>query len=486
MGQASFCFGQATETIRNTCVGQFCRLAPCFTSPFNPDTCTPMHDRFLTYFKRHFSAQLPQCLAAVSGGIDSVVLVHLLKEAGVPFGIAHVNFRLRAQASEGDQAFVEALAHQLGVPFHTTVLMAKEAAQQPGVSVQMAARQLRYQWFENCRQQQGYELILTAHHATDQTETMLYNLAKGSGLGGLHGILPLRGKLFRPLLLFTKAEVEQYAKEQGLTWRQDASNASDYYQRNKIRHHVLPVLQQINPQVETAFARTAQRVQAAETVLNFALSAWQKQVFTATDNGFFLSETALAQLPEPAWLLAQWLKPYGFTEQQAHTLWQERTQETGKRYPSATHLLYRERTGWQLQRSNPPEFYQPHTLTFSGETGTAHWQGFRCEWQKFLPGQVIFEKAPSVAYFDAACLVFPLVLRPWQEGDAFCPLGMKGKKKKVSDLLTDLKIRASQKRHVLVLESNGAICWVVGYRADERFKITPATQYGWRVAILPA
>lgn len=429
-----------------------------------------MQDRFLTYFKRYFPGEQPACLLAVSGGVDSMVLVDLMQKCGFHFGIAHVNFQLRGADSDDDQELVKSLSEKLNVRFHTTHLNAREKAEEPGISLQMAARELRYQWFQSLMKKEGYSFLLTAHHANDQVETVLYNLAKGSGLKGMRGMLPVYQTIFRPLLPFTKAEIMEYAQQQGLNWREDVSNATTKYSRNLLRHKAIPVLKEINPQLEKTVSRMTQRLAALEEILDFAATEWKASVFQPAGKGWFLSSEKLQALPQPNWLLSHWLQEFGFSEADAIDIWEQRAQQTGKKYETEGFQLFKEREGWTLVPKNDEPFYfEVAQIPFELKLPAGS-----LKFQEIPSDEVVFGKDSSFAYFDLEKLVFPLSIRKWQEGDRFQPLGMKGHKK-VSDFLTDKKVPAHLKNTVLVLESNGKVVWVIGYQASEQFKISSAT-----------
>ncbi|RYF71450.1 MAG: tRNA lysidine(34) synthetase TilS, partial [Cytophagaceae bacterium] len=258
-------------------------------------------------------------LLAVSGGIDSMVLAALVKQGGFDFGIAHVNFGLRGTDSDDDAAFVENIALSYGVPFHLTRFNTSAEAQNRGESTQVTARQLRYEWFRQLQAEHGYTAVATAHHLNDVLETILINLTRGTGLAGLRG-MPIQSehtatwpRLVRPLWFASRMAIDDYAQQHAISWREDSSNASDNYSRNQIRHHVLPVLEQINPGVLQTLPRTIGQLRAAESILQQELLASFQQCTQPAHEGFTIDIDTLARYPEPLFRLGEWLRPYGFT-----------------------------------------------------------------------------------------------------------------------------------------------------------------------------
>ena len=432
---------------------------------------------FLTYINQQRLFQTSdRLLLTLSGGLDSVVLTELCQRAGLNFGIAHCNFQLRGQESEGDETFVRDLAAQLNAPFYTQRFEVEEFKAKNGVSTQMAARELRYEWFEELRQQHNYDYILTAHHQDDQLETILLNLARGTGLAGLRGILPKNNFLRRPLLFANRAEVLAFALENNLPWREDSSNQSDDYQRNLLRHRVLPVLQQINPNVVQSVAETARRMAAMEQIWQETLQNTRQTVLKREGAVVLVSYEKLSQFSEPLERLAGLLRDYGFSYEQTQRIWDSRDGQAGKTFLSSLHTLTKDR-GVFMVTIGGVGAGQTWKLLISGADQTSEFLGGILEQTRFQKTEdLVFEKNPNVWYVDAQKLLFPLTLRPWRAGDWFCPLGMGGKRKKVSDFLIDQKVPLALKSQVLVLESATEIVGLLGFRADERFKVQGDTE----------
>ncbi len=415
-------------------------------------------------------APTDRLLLAVSGGLDSVVLAHLFHRLGQPFAIAHVNFGLRGAESDGDEAFVQQLALELGVKCLVKQLAAAQVAKTEKISLQMAARQLRYAWFEQARQALGCARIVTAHHQNDELETVLYNLTKGTGIAGLHGIRPLNGHLARPLLCLTRAEIAQFAHEHALAWREDSSNASDKYARNLIRHRVVPVLRQLNPHLEETFGQSIEKIAAVERVFALALQEFRAQVLTQIGDVFYLSFAKLKLVPEPTIKLFYLLQEFGFNYTQTKLIIAQLNQAAGKEFLSASHWLVIDRQALVIVSRDQP-VGQPFSI---GQEALAEPGRLTIRASGLIQLEICRLAAPlppDPAFIQLAYdqLRFPLMLRPWRAGDWFVPTGMRGKKK-ISDFLNDHKVPRNLKDRIWVLCSGQDIAGVVGYRADERFR----------------
>ncbi|MBC7913563.1 MAG: tRNA lysidine(34) synthetase TilS [Pyrinomonadaceae bacterium] len=412
-------------------------------------------------------------LLAVSGGKDSVLMAHLFNEAKFAFGIAHCNFGLRNAESEGDEQFTQALATTLGVPFFTRKFATDTFAKDHKVSIQMAARELRYEWFEELRQTFEYDYIALAHHQNDTVETVLLNLTRGTGIAGLHGILPKRGVLIRPLLFLNRQEIDQIISKDDLPYREDSSNSSTKYARNKIRHEVIPALKEINPFLEETFASNSQRFKDLEDFLDAQTLLLRAKLFVPAQSGdIHISIDDLKQLNPKSLLLYELFKPYTFSEAVLNDLSSSWHRQSGKLFRSATHSLLVNRNmlilSKNIRQENP-------TILVNEDNESVTWADFIF---KLNISDHTLETPPNVdtAYFDKALLHFPLKLRHWSAGDYFYPFGMKGKKK-LSDFFTTHKIPLTDKDKIPVLENgNGDILWVAGYRSDERYKVSPQTK----------
>lgn len=430
-------------------------------------------DGFVNFIKDHHLFQ-PQetTLLAVSGGVDSVVMTDLFYQANLPFAMAHCNFGLRGADSDGDETWVRKLAQQYGVQVYVKRFATQDYAQAHQLSIQMTARELRYRWFEELGDTHHLSKIATAHHANDMVETLLFNLTKGTGLAGLHGIVAKQGRLIRPLLFATKESILAYAQDHNLTWREDSSNAQDDYARNLIRHQIIPTLKSINPQLEATTHVTVARLSQIEAFVREQLdSLWEK--ITRQQDG--ITELAIQAIKTKPWapaILWEMLKPFGFNFLQITSLL-ESSSTSGKMIESATHQIYVDRTTWMLRERQQPA--RPLACVIEPETTHISLPAYSLQMQTIPSNQYKLVADCQVAVLDLAKLQFPLVVRTWQPGDFFYPLGMQ-KRKKLSDFLIDCKVPALVKEKVMVLVSGQDIVWVIGYRIDDRFKVIETTE----------
>jgi len=414
-------------------------------------------------------------LLAVSAGVDSVVMANLFWEAGIVIGIAHCNFQLRVADSEADATFVEKLASELEAPFYLTRFETTQTASEQGVSIQMAARQLRYEWLEQQRVAGNYDAIATAHHLDDSIETLLYNFAKGCGLHGLHGVPVRQGKIIRPMLFAHKEAISQYAAAGGVAFREDQSNTEDKYARNHIRHHIIPALEAINPSFRETAVANIRRLQEAEHLMDWAV-AHLKTELTETDSEgrLRINIERLRQEKAAPTLLYEWLNPYGFHAAPLARLLQSNAR-TGAMLYAPAHRLLLDR-GFLMLDSLPNVESETLPLIFPDTTEVVLPNG-RFEFKSVLPPDV-FGKDNNTTYLNLAPADYPLQLRHWQPGDFFHPLGMQGKSQKIQDLFSNLKLSRFEKSNVWLLETaDGRICWIAGLRTDERFKIQAKASY---------
>lgn len=439
-----------------------------------------MNTDFVADFKafvqqQRLFAPTESTLLAVSGGIDSVVLCELFHRAGFRFGIAHLNFQLRSSESDGDEAFVAQLAQHYQVPFFIQQINIAQHAQDTGTSIQNAARQWRYEVLENFRREHQFNYLATAHHQNDVLETMLYNLSCGTGIAGLHGILPRRGCLVRPLLFADKEQITQFAHNNALQWREDSSNATDKYSRNKIRHEVVPPLQALNPRLAATFYENALRFADVESIYRQGLARYRKMLCIQQRNETLIAINKLRMVEPKQTVLYELLKDYGFQPPLVAQILAGLDGEAGKVFLSPSHQLLRDRKFLILSKREERD--TSYTL-IQQQTNGVEKEDYALSFASFLQNAAPTRtQNPEEAFLDADKLVFPLVLRRFQTGDYFYPLGMKMKKKKLSRFFGDLKLSRNEKERAWILEDNRQrIVWVVGYRIDERFKVTPNTQ----------
>lgn len=444
-------------------------------------TRNPQHEtkKVLDSFKIFLSEKClfqgsERVLLALSGGVDSMVMAHLFREAGISYGIAHCNFQLRGEASDGDEQLVRRYAKASGIPFYHSAFSTKEIAEKEGESIQVTARRLRYEWLEKIRREEGYDLIATAHHLNDTAETVLYNLAKGCGIRGLLGIPVRREQIIRPLLFATRQEVEAFAAERGIDWREDASNLETYYVRNKIRLEVLPLLKAVNPQLEKTMAANIQRFRDTEALFQFAVEDIARRVKKEEAPGSITIRVEdLANYPAPATVLYEILRPYGFVPAQAIAVLERAEGQPGAIFLSREWRLLIDRGEIRLEPvQNIEEVPIELQLTTSSAAVPEGW--FDIDRLDGKPA--VISADPHTAMLDADLLEWPLRLRRWKPGDFFYPFGMKGQRKKLQDLFTDEKLSRFDKEKVWIIETaNGDICWVAGYRIDDRFRISSST-----------
>jgi len=439
-----------------------------------------MIQRFINYINgnRLFN-QADIILVGVSGGIDSVVLLDMLDKAGYSVAIAHCNFRLRGAESDGDERLVNDLAKKYDVPLFKTAFDTADYAQENKISIEMAARELRYQWFEMIRATHHYDCIAVAHHRDDQLETFFLNLARGTGLAGLTGMRPVNGKIVRPLLFASREEIEKYRHEKFLDFREDSSNQSLDYQRNKIRHTLLPVMETLNPSFREGLIRTMSYLEDVSTICDKAIhQAWER-VALRKGNDYLISIAELKLLdPLPTYLF-ELLKPFGFNSIVVTDILSALEGTSGKQFISQTHRLVRDRESLiltSLISDNRKQFYLEEGINELFDPVHLKISSFEKK-DKFK-----ITDSKSVACIDRDCVQFPLLIRRWQQGDYFKPLGMNGFKK-ISDFFIDSKLSLPEKENVWILANGEQIVWIIGHRLDDRYKITSDTKQILRIEI---
>ncbi|MGC4235663.1 MAG: tRNA lysidine(34) synthetase TilS [Niabella sp.] len=424
-----------------------------------------MLDRFISFVHQNnlFTGK-DRLLVAVSGGVDSVVLCHLCKRAGYDFGIAHCNFQLREEDSTRDEKFVQALAGELGVPFHLVRFETKQYAEEKKQSTQEAARELRYNWFEKTRTEEGYDFILTAHHADDNIETVLMNFFRGTGIAGLTGIKPMNGKIRRPLLFAKRAELEAYLKDNQLQFVQDETNLHDDYTRNYFRNTILPQISKVYPEVQQNLLNNIERFKDVETLYCNEIEHHQKKLLQKRGAEFFIPVLLLQKTPAYQTVLLEMVKSFGFKARQIPELSGLLESQPGKYMLSPTHRILKDRR--HLVITALKEI--PSVAVIIEGEGRYAFAGGTLRIKAAVQEDI--SRNESRASINASLVEYPLILRPWRTGDYFYPLGMQ-KKKKVSRFLIDRKLSLAEKERVWVVEMNKKIIWVVGHRIDDRFKV---------------
>jgi tRNA(Ile)-lysidine synthase len=418
-----------------------------------------------------------QLLVAVSGGIDSMVLLHLLHENGCKITVAHVNFRLRGKDSDLDEKCVISYCKKNKIPYFTKAFDTKKIATAQKLSIQEAARNIRYQWFSELINELGLDKIITAHHADDSIETLFINLFRGSGIMGLQGIPTINGKIVRPLLFASKNEIQDYAETHQINYREDKSNLKDDYLRNKIRHHLMAALNTHFGDKKMGILNSLNHLKSDANIVLERVKEVEKLIVNKEKKEVAINLKQLFGFPDYSSLLFYLLQPYQFNEQTVNDILTaiKSTTKTGKQFYSTSHCLLVNRevllikeNEHKLQKNNnilitnKPQTYVIDELTLST---SIHLK----EAINLMNGTV------NQAFFDASKLKFPLTFRPWQNGDKFIPLGMKGFKK-VSDFLIDKKVDNYTKKNVYALtDISNNIIWLANYRIDDRFKITETT-----------
>ncbi|MFN0290744.1 tRNA lysidine(34) synthetase TilS [Pedobacter helvus] len=427
--------------------------------------------QFTDYISQHqLFEKNDHVLLAVSGGKDSVLMTQLFKLAGFNFSIAHCNFNLRANEAQRDEAFVKLLADDMGVPFHVMHFDTKAFAVQNRISTQMAARQLRYEWFDALREQYHYQYVAVAHHQNDAIETVLLNLVRGTGISGMHGILPKRGRLIRPLLFLSRQEIDDIVASHNFSFVEDSSNQSSKYARNKIRLNVIPHLREINPRLEETFAENIHRFAETEVLVQSVVAEKRNQLFIPERGDIVIDIKELAALQPQKLLFFELLKPLNFTSSVVDEVLSSLDKQSGTSFYSNTHRLTVDRDRLVIS----PLVERKQELYYLHGEGSLKLGEERISLT--LSENLNFKADKEVAYVDANLLIFPLIVRYRQPGDRFKPLGMKSLKK-LSDFFVDEKVPVPQKDKVpLLINGNGDLLWVAGMRQDERYKVRATTK----------
>ena len=401
-------------------------------------------------------------LVALSGGADSVALLRVLLVLGYHCEAAHCNFHLRGEESDRDERFVNELCKGLGVTLHVTHFDTVTYASRHHVSVEMAAREMRYDWFEQLRKERGMAVIAVAHHRDDSVETFLLNLIRGAGINGLKGISPHNGCIVRPLLEVSRQDILDYLRCLRQGYVTDSTNLQDEYMRNKIRLNILPMLGELNPSVSESIAETANRLAETSLVYNKEMAEAKNRVIKRNGNNLkaIHVERLLTEVA-PASLLFEILYPLGFKPLQIKDIFHSLSGQPGKRFISPE---------WEAVRDR--EYLLLQTRTIESTTDPTPQL---CIKTLDLSDDFIIPKEKDVACLDADKVIRPLIIRKWQKGDKFVPFGMTGKKN-VSDYLTDRKFSLFEKENQYVVCSDEKIIWLVGERSDNRFRITNTTK----------
>jgi tRNA(Ile)-lysidine synthase len=410
-------------------------------------------------------------LLAVSGGIDSMVMSHLFLQLENEKGIAHCNFSLRAYESDKDEELVHKFAGEHNIPFYTIKFDTSVFAREEGLSIQMAARELRYKWFEDIMKENGYNLLAVAHNLNDNIETLLINLTRGTGIAGLTGMKPFTNNIIRPLLFATRNDITNYCNNHKIIFREDRSNADTKYTRNKIRHKVIPFLKEINPAIESTLNDTAERFTGINEIVDEYISGLREKISEEKGELITFNISLLKTHLHNPTIIFELFRPFGINNLQLNDLIKVIKGKTGGVIITKSHRIIKNRKEINVSRTeaeNKP-FYNIKNI-----------QALRK-----IPGIISAElvdirdkfKIPSdgsIACLDSDKISYPLIIRNWKPGDHFHPLGMK-QNKKLSDYFVDNKYSKLDKENILILESDSEIVWIIGDRIDDRYKLTPLT-----------
>lgn len=432
----------------------------------------------LKQFKNQVDKAFPflkgkKLLIACSGGVDSVVLAHLINSLNFEMALAHCNFSLRAKESDGDEMFVIGLAKNMEIPIFAETFNTKTFAKKNGISTQMAARTLRYDWFEGILINFKFDYLLTAHHLDDDLETFFINLSRGTGISGLTGIPSKNGNIIRPLLSFSREEILNYAQENKLKWREDSSNQKPDYLRNKLRLEVLPLFKEANDSVLKNFKKTQINLQSSKNLIEDYMALIYNLAVSEDSDLYRIDIQKLKELPNTEALLYELLNGFGFTE------WNDVSAllnaQTGKQLFSKTHRLLKDRNELLLTLINTDRLEEEFLVSENGID-------FPIELE-IEPVSSIGYTEKNLIYLDSENLKFPLKIRKWKEGDSFQPFGLNGKKK-LSKFFKDGKISRIQKDKIWLLLSDEKIVWVIGHRMDNSFRVSEKTRKILRITYL--
>jgi tRNA(Ile)-lysidine synthase len=428
-------------------------------------------EQFLNHIQRHSLCKTSdKILLAVSGGLDSMAMLHLFRLAGFKVGVAHCNFQLRGEDSVADEALVNQTCVTLGIPFHVKRFETARIAENEKKSIQVLARELRYDFFKDIAQKHDYRAIATAHHLNDSLETVLLNLVRGTGIEGLTGIPLKNGNVIRPLLFASRQVIKDYADSHGLEWREDESNATDDYNRNFLRHQVVPRLRELNPNLENTFQDTLERIVGINNLSAKALENIKQDTWRETEGRVYINKARISKNSYPQVVLWEFLKSYGFNFDQCKLIMENH--QSGRKFYGEKAALTIDREDFILE-----DFSEEKAIFCRIESGQRRvsTEGRNLNLIEKKAVDHLLERNSAMAQLDADKLKFPLIWRSWKPGDQMIPLGMSSGKK-ISDMLIDSKVPLPDKRNVTVVESSGEIVWLVGYRIHEAYKITQSTQ----------
>jgi len=432
-----------------------------------------MFKTFIEYIhKNEMISQNEKTLLAVSGGIDSVVMLHLFIRGGYPCGVAHCNFGLRGIDSDRDEEFVQQLAGNNELDFFSVCFNTKQYAAKKNISIQVAARDLRYEWLRTTANQNGYTKIATGHNRDDSVETFFINLVRGSGIQGLTGIQPVNNNVIRPLLYASREKITQYCTKHGLRYREDASNKETKYTRNQIRHLIIPELQKINPAIGDTITNTIRRLGAVNTIYKKEIKRLKDQLFHFSGQKIIIPITDLRKSGIDAFILYDLLQDYNFSASDINDMMSSLEGQSGKQFHSDRFRLIKDRNELiitPLKHNNNNNYYVINKGTARITDPVSLSIEHACCEEFRIPND------KNIACLDYEKINYPLEIRKWKKGDYFFPLGMKHRKK-LSDYFSDHKFSIPDKENTWLLCTGNDIAWIIGHCVDDRFKITNTTK----------
>jgi tRNA(Ile)-lysidine synthase len=411
-------------------------------------------------------------LLAVSGGIDSMVMTDLFIKSGIDIGIAHCNFTLRAEESDRDEELVREFAADHNIPFYSQRFDTKTFSEDKRISIQMAARNLRYSWFEEIRKQNRYNSIAVAHNLNDNIETFLINLARGTGIAGLSGMKKAGNRVIRPMLFASRQSIEEYCRNRNIFYREDSSNAETKYTRNKVRHLVIPLLKEINPSIEATLNDTAERLSDINFVFTSLTESLRKKIFKKSKSVTTINISQLYPFLNNNAVLFELFRPYGTGSGTLTDLRNVIKGKTGGQLFTDTHRIIKNRKEILISVRLKQDEGTSIINSIKDLRKSPYIKSVRII---SISGNFSIPVSPEIACIDLESISFPLTARKWHHGDFFHPLGMK-QKKKLSDYFIDRKFSVLEKERTLILESGGRIVWIIGERLDDRFRITELTK----------
>lgn len=439
-----------------------------------------MEQQFISFIESNkLCAATDRILLGVSGGIDSVCMFHLFRKLNYAVAIAHCNFQLRDEESDLDEKFVQKLAEQYDIPFFFKRFDTQQVSEREGISIQMAARDLRYEWFEEIRNTYDFHSTAIAHNSDDVVETFLINLTRGSGIKGLSGIKSKSGNMIRPLLFASRIEIENYMSEYDYAFREDSSNRSIKYSRNLVRHEIIPLFEKINPNFRNTMIENISKLRDTEEIYLSYIAQTTESLIREKDGYLLINLEKLSEVKPLETILFELIHTFGFSSSQVKDIIKSMDGIPGKQFYSSTHRIIRDREDLIIE-----EISSTQSSHYYIESETEFLENPLNLKLTKVPIDEDFEinKSRNIGYFDLDKLEFPLVLRKWKQGDYFMPLGMSNLKK-LSDFFIDNKLSIAEKEKVWILESVNKIIWIVGYRIDERFKINANTSNTLKIEV---